>query len=213
MDILVCNFRQLARRGTSVAALSLLAFGAHAQMSQRPAPMNQQGPAQQAPSQQLMQQVLAKRAEIQNLGQELQQIQQETLEANPELAKERDELVTLMDTKMVEAGHDPSASRDKIEDLQGQLQGEELSKSERQELGAELRQEMTTLQQAQGDVMQDQEVQAKRQSLNENLVSAMEEQNPKTEELISDLQTAQREYRQLASRMQQQQGGGMPRGN
>jgi len=213
MDILVRNLRQLARRGTSVAVLSLFALGAHAQISQQPAPMNQQGSAQQAPSQQLMQQVLAKRAEIQNLGQELQQIQQETLEANPELAKQRDELVTLMDTKMVEAGHDPSASRDKIEELQGQLQGEELTKSERQELGTELRQEMTTLQQAQGNVMQDQEVQAKRQSLNEDLVSAMEEQNPKTEELISDLQSAQREYRQLASRIQQQQGGGMPPGN
>jgi len=72
---------------------------------------------------------------------------------------------------------------------------------------------MTTLQQAQGNVMQDQEVQAKRQSLNEDLVSAMEEQNPKTEELISDLQSAQREYRQLASRIQQQQGAGMPPGN
>lgn len=210
MDILVRNLRRLARRGISVAVLSLFALGAQAQLSQQPDSMAQ---PRQAPSQQLMQQVLAKRAEIQNLGQELQQIQQETLEANPELAKERDELVTLMDTKMVEAGHDPSSSRDKIEELQGQLQGEELTESERQELGAELRQEMTTLQQAQGDVMQDQDVQAKRQSLNENLVAAMEEQDPKTEELISDLQTAQREYRQLASRVQQQRGGGMPRGN
>lgn len=208
MDCLVRNLRRLAGSGTSVAVLTLFALGSQAQMSQQPAPM----PRQQ-PSQQLVQQVLAKRAEIQNLGQELQRIQQETLEANPELAQQRDELVTLMDTKMVEAGHDPDASRDKIEELQGQMQGEELTESERRELGAELRQEMTVLQQAQGDVMQDQEVQVKRQSLNENLVSAMEEQDPKTEELISDLQTAQREYRQLASRMQQQQGGGMPPGN
>lgn len=210
-----------AQRTAIATALTLLALsGANAQMSQQPAPDAQpqkpitppQAPMSPAPAQQPMQQILAKRAEIQELGQELQQIQQATIEANPELATQRDELVTLMDTKMIDAGHDPSANRDQIEQLQDELQEGELSESERKTLRSELQQEIATLQQAQGQVMQDEEVRSKRQSLNEGLVSAMQEQNPQTTELIRELQTARQEYQQLASQLQRQQGSGTPPG-
>lgn len=209
-------------RTATTAALSLLALaGAHAQMAQQPAPMKPQQPAAQqpapvsppqAPAQQPMQQILAKRAEIQQLGAELQEIQDATMDANPELAAQRDELVTLMDTKMLDAGYDATAGREKIENLQGQLQGEELSQEDRQALRAQVQRELSSLEQAQGEAMKDQEVQTKRQALNENLVEAMEEQNPQTEELISDLRSASQEYRQLARQMQQQQGATTPPG-
>lgn len=154
----------------------------------------------------LMQQVQQKQAEIQQLNQQLAQIQQETIEANPELADQRDELLANVDDKMVQAGHDPEASREKIGELQEQLQGGELSDEESQSVAQEIRQEQTTLQQAQGQAMQDEAIRTEIESLNEGLVAAMSEQNPQTEQLIAQLQSAQQEYQALMQRAMQQQG-------
>ncbi len=161
----------------------------------------------------LMQQVQQKRAEIEQLNQQLMQIQENTIEANPELATQRDELISFVDEKMAETGYDAEAARGRIEKLQGEMQSGDLSAEQEQQHRQQLRQEMTSMQQAQGQVMQDEEFQAKRQALNENLVAAMQEQNPKTDELISQLQTAQQEYQQLAQQAMQQHGGGMGMGS
>jgi len=178
----------------AVAMLSGVAFG-----QQQAAPGGQAG--------ELMQQVQQKQAEIQQLNQQLAQIQQATIEANPELADQRDELLANVDEKMAEAGHDPEASRDKIEDLNEQLQGGDLSADESQSVSQELRQEQSSLQQAQSQAMQDEAIRTEMQSLNENLVAAMREQNPQTDELIAQLQSAQQEYQALMQRAMQQQGG------
>lgn len=173
------------------------------------AAVSQQAPQQSAPGAQaggLMQQVQQKQAQIQQLNQQLAQIQQATLEANPELADQRDDLLTNVDEHMIEAGHDPDASREKIGDLQEQLQGGELSTEDSQSLAQEIRQEQTQLQQAQRQAMQDEAIQAEIQSLNDGLVEAMREQNPQTEQLIAQLQTAQQEYQALMQRAMQQQG-------
>lgn len=154
----------------------------------------------------LMQQVQQKQAEIQQLNQQLAQIQQETIEANPELADQRDELLENVEDKMVQAGHDPEASREKIGELQEQLQGGELSDEESQSVAQEIRQEQSTLQQAQGQAMQDEAIRTEIQSLNEQLVAAMREQDPQSEQLIAQLQSAQQEYQALMQRAMQQQG-------
>lgn len=191
--------------------VALLGTAAAAQeRQQQPAPELPQSQSQsqsQAQKQQLMQQIMTKRAEIEELNEQLQEIQQATLESNPEIAEQRDDFVSLMDSRMAEAGHDPAASRDRIENLQGQLQDQELSQQKRESVGQELREEVSDLQQAQQQAMQGQEVQAQRESLNEDLMSAMAEQDPKTEQLISKLRTAQQEYQQLVSQARQQQSG------
>lgn len=153
----------------------------------------------------LMQQVQQAQAQIQELSQQLAQIQQATMEANPDLAEQRDELLANVDEKMVEAGHDPDASREEIGDLQEQLQGGELSTEESQSVTQEIRQAQTQLQQAQREAMQDDAIQVEIQSLNEGLIEAMREHNPQTEQLIAQLQTAQQEYQSLMQRAMQQQ--------
>jgi len=213
---------RISAGGLLAALLAAAGTGAVAQVRQpdAPAPASPQ-PRQPAaptpppgPSRQVIQQLGAKRAEIQEMGTELKEIQQAAMEANPELAARREDLVTLVDTKLVEAGHDPAASRDKIEDLQGQLQGGELARDEQRAVSQELRREVSTLQQAQNQVMRGEEVRTRQQSLNEDLLAAMEEQDPRTEELVADLRQAQQQYQQLVNEARQQQSGGMsPQGN
>lgn len=200
----------LLRAAGAAAVLTLGAVNVSAQQMPEGHPGGMMAPnSQGSQGSGLMQQVQAKRAEIQQLNQQLMEIQESTIEANPELAEQRDDLISFVDEKMAESGYDAEAARGRIEKLQGEMQSGDLSAEEQQQNRQQLRQEMTSMQQAQGEIMQDEEFQAKRQSLNENLVAAMQEQNPKTDELISRLQTAQQEYQQLAQQAMQQQGGGM----
>lgn len=171
-----------------------------------------QAQEQSAPGQpsELLQQVQQKQAEIQQLNEQLSAIQQNTIEANPGLADKRDAFMAKVDEKMAESGHDPEASRQKMDELRGQIEGGELSQDEAQQVAQELRTEQSAMQQAQGQAMQDPEVQADIQSLNQELVAAMREQNPQTDELISQLQSAQQEYQALMQEAMQKHGGSDP---
>lgn len=159
---------------------------------------------------QLLQQVQQKQAEIQQLNEQLAAIQQHTIEANPGLADKRDAFMAKVDEKMAASGHDPEASRQKMEELRGQIDAGDLSDEEAQEVAQDLRAEQAAMQQAQGQAMQDPEVQADIQSLNQELVAAMREQDPQTDELISQLQTAQQEYQALMQQAMQKHGGSDP---
>ncbi|WP_405231230.1 hypothetical protein [Lentisalinibacter salinarum] len=199
----------LLRAAGTAAVLVFGAASVGAQQMPEGHPGGMMAPNAQGQGNELIQKVQAKRAEIQQLNQQLMQIQEKTIEANPELAKQRDDLISFVDEKMAETGYDAEAARGRIEELQGEMQSGELSAEEQQQNRQQLRQEMTSMQQAQGQIMQDEEFQAKREALNENLVAAMQEQDPQTDELISRLQTAQQEYQQLAQQAMQQHGGGM----
>ncbi len=187
--------------GLSGAVLALVALAA--------APLQAQQGSVGEPSE-LLQQVQQKQGEIQQLNQQLAEIQQSTIEANPSLADQRDEFMAMIDDKMSESGVDPEQSRQKMEDLQGRLESGELSEEETQTASEQLRQEQNTMRQAQGQAMQDPEVQARIQSLNEELLAAMREQNPETDDLISRLQTAQQEYQALMQQAMQKHGGSDP---
>lgn len=199
----------LLRAAGTAAVLVFGAVSVSAQQMPEGHPGGMMAPNSQGQGNELIQKVQAKRAEIQQLNQQLMQIQENTIEGNPELAKQRDDLISFVDEKMAETGYDAEAARGRIEKLQGEMQSGELSTEEEQQHRQQLRQEMTSMQQAQGQIMQDEEFQAKREALNESLVAAMQEQNPQTDQLITRLQSAQQEYQQLAQQAMQQQGGGM----
>lgn len=188
-----------------VAFCGALALTAGTAVAQQAAPGAQ-------PGGDLMQQVQQKQAEMQQINQQLAQIQEATLEANPELADQRDALIASVDEKMEATGHDPEASREKMEELQAQLQSGELSDEENQSVAQEMRREQSAMQQAQNQVLQDEDIQAGVQNLNEALVEAMREQNSGTDQLIARLQSVQQEYQALMQRAMQAQQQSAPPG-
>lgn len=198
------NFSNSSRRlSLACAAAALLAVGTAPVGAQQ---MPEGHPGMGSGASELMQQIQAKRMEIERVNQQLMEIQRAAMEANPELAQQRDDLISLVDTKMGEAGYDTEAGRQRIEKLQSDMQSGDLSAEEQEANRQALRQEMGSMQQAQGQVMQDEEFQSRREALNENLVEAMEKQSPETEGLIAQLERLQQEYRQLAQQAMQQQG-------
>jgi len=154
-----------------------------------------------------MQQLQAKRNELEALNQQLTELRDKAIESNPELAAQRDALQSSLETGMNDAGYDMAEGRARIEELQGQMQSGELSAEEQQEKGQALRSEVADMREAQGEAMENAEFKKRRQALNENMIAAMKEVDPQAEALIQDLQVAQREYQQLAQQAMQQRGG------
>ena len=152
-----------------------------------------------------MQQLQAMQARMQELNQQLMEIQEATIEANPGLEARRDALIELVDAKMIEAGHQPEAQRDEIEAMAEALDGTDLVGAARDSMMQEIRVEQQSLQQAQQQAMQAPEVQEQMETLNEELVVAMEEYNPRTTELIQELQSTQQRFQALLQQAMQQQ--------
>lgn len=195
-------------RGAAVAAVAV-AFAVTASLSLAQ-PMKSQGSAVQggpAGGGEFMQQLQAKRNELEALNQQLTELRDRAIEANPELAQQRDALQSSLETGMKDAGYDMTEGRARIEELQGQMQGGELTPAEQQEKNQALRSELGEMRAAQGEAMEDAEFKKRREALNEDMIAAMKEVDPQAETLIRDLQVAQREYQQLAQQAMQQRGG------
>lgn len=191
------------RSGLLVLFLTTSALGgaALAQDTQEDSGQNSLQDGQQAPMKALQQY----RQEIQKINEYLFEIQKSTLEANPEIARQREQLIERVDAEMQESGLAPQATRERIQSLRQQLQTGELSQEESQAVTQELRKAQGSLQQARQQAMQNEEIRQEQQELSENLVTAMIERQPDTEQLLVELQRARERYRSILQNAIQQQ--------
>lgn len=158
--------------------------------------------AQQMPQQQMPQQADETQMEFQQLQQRLAQIQEDAMDNNPDLQKQRDELLDLVMEKMEAEGYDPDAKIGTLENFQERMQEEDLSEDQRQELIAEAQSAQQRLQQAEQTAMQDEEVVAAYQDFQEAMITAMRNEDEEVEAISQRLQQIQMEMQQ---QMQQQQ--------
>jgi regulator of replication initiation timing len=168
-----------------------------------PAAAQMQGP-ETAPGAQrgLIQAVMAKRAEIQEINQQLALIRETAIEENPALAAEQEAFAEKVEAEMADAGLEPQQRRETLESIVSRLQDEALPQQERQRLAQEYRQEVSELQQAQAQLMGENDaLRAEQAALGEKLREAMQAEDPQTETLIAQLQSAQQEYRELAGQI------------
>ncbi|QIT57176.1 hypothetical protein HC341_07840 [Aquisalimonas sp. 2447] len=147
--------------------------------------------------------------ELQQIQQRLAEVQQQALEDNPGLEAQRDELEDLVVRKMEEAGYDPDSSMETLENVQGQIQDESLSDEERQQMLQEAQQAQQDLQEAQQVAMQDDEVVEAQQAFQDDLMDAMRDIEPDTDEMIEDFQRIQEEMQGGMGGQGGQGGGGM----
>ena len=199
------TFSRIHTRSLLAAASLFLSVTVSAQT----APSASEGLQPSAGQVQMMQQIQQKQAEIQQLNQQLGSIQEATMEANPELAERREELIQLVDSKIEAAGIDAETEREELDALQRKLGADDVSTEQSQQRQAEFQRRGQAYQEAQNQAMQSPEVQTLGAELNADLVAAMQKQNPQTDELISKLQSVQQEYQAMIQQaMQQQQNAG-----
>lgn len=143
---------------------------------------------------------------VRDLRQQIGQIQQKAMKNNPDLQKQQEDLKGLVKEKMKAKGQNPDEDLSRMKEIRKKLSGsEDLPKGERQKLMQEFQKTAQSFQQAQKSVMQDEEVQEARDQFRSDLMAAMKEENPKVEQMIQDMEQAQKDFQQL---MQDRFSGG-----
>jgi hypothetical protein len=162
---------------TSILALSLMVAGAAAQT---PAP-----PSDDAAEQNLEQ------MRLQQIQQELATIQQTAFAENPQLQSLNDDLEELVTTTMQDLGYDPDGIVESLEAAQEKLEAGDLSEMERQVVIQEAQAAQQQFQAGQQAALQDSQVVAAQETLRDELLDAMREQEPATDALITEFEELQ----------------------
>jgi hypothetical protein len=194
-------------RGGALAAV-LGALGASAVLAQPMKPGGAPGASGGSDAAVLMQRLQEKRDRLDELNEQLMALQQQAIDANPDLASEREALQDYVEAGMKDAGYNVAEGRARVEELQADLESDSLSSSEQQESRQALRAELGDMREAQQKVMDGDEFKEKRNALNEGVLAAMEEQDPEVRTLLAELQRAQAEYQLMAQQIMQEQQGG-----
>lgn len=147
------------------------------------------------------QELRAAHKRVQKLRQEIGQIQQTALKNNPELQKKKKEMRSLILDTMKEDGYTPEADLSRMRELRSKMSkgGKDLPKGERKKLLQEFRKKSQRLMEAQQKALKKEKVQKARDNFRDDLLAAMKEEDPKTEELLKDLKKAQKEFNGLLS--------------
>ncbi len=154
------------------------------------------------------QDLLQLRQAIMVLERDIAMIQQKTLKAHPELAKQRDALTKLIGDTARANGFDPDATIKRMQELRQRYQAKDVTAAEKKTLAAEYTKKQSAMRQAMQTVAQDQKVEAARKKFIDAMTVAMRKTDAKTDGLLKDLKAKQLEFRsKLVAAMQQGQAG------
>ncbi len=179
----------------------------------------QTGGAQPTPAVQLpketVQKLKAKQMEIQQLTSQLREVEKKATAADPTLQDKQEKYRDLVMRTMKDEGFDPKAAMERMRALQAELQGgTDLDTQQRQQKMQTLGQRRREFHQRQQQAMQVDEVKTAREALSEDIKSAMEEQDPRFQDEVAQLNQLRQEYRALLRQalMQRQGDGQTPQG-
>jgi hypothetical protein len=133
-------------------------------------------------------------AQAQALQQELMQIQNATLEANPALVDRQEQLGTLVRETMRENGHTPEADLEKMSEIRETLEAGDVGDAERETLVTEFQELRAEFVGARQQAAADPQVQEEQQAFQEALLTAMREQDPRTDQLMQQMAQLQQRY-------------------
>lgn len=185
--------RMITRGFTTIAlatALSLLAAPVFAQSTEGNG--GGQGGGEAAALQQ----------ELRDLQRQLAEIRTAAMENNPELQERQTSLQNQVMTRMRDEGVNPEQDIRELQDLATRLRSGDLSQSEQQELAREYQQTRQELLEARRTALDDENIRQAQQDFREDLVTAMEAENPDVRALIEEFEATREALRE------QMQGGG-----
>lgn len=181
----------------AVAALAFSGASMAADAGNDAAQGQQQGQGQQQ-TQQLMQQ-------YRQDAQQLKQIHDKTVEANPDLAKEQDQFQEQVKTAVKQNGYDVDKGQKRMQAMAEKLQSKDLSDDEKASTMKKFQAERQKMVSARDAALKDPSVQKAGQQLEQHTIKAMKKQNDKTGDLLSDMEGTRDK---LQASMPQQQSGG-----
>ncbi len=178
------SFGQIRTRTLLTAFTALITFAPlHAQQQGEATSQAGVSPAQEE-QQQAFEQA---RNEYVATQRRLEQIQRDTIQARPELQKQEQAFNDLVIKEMKKQGHSPKQDKVEIEKLQEQLQNNEVPDTKREALMSEFQEKVMAYRKAQGEALQNQEIQKAQNDLLDAIVTAMKEHDPQTDQLIKQM--------------------------
>ena len=144
-----------------------------------------------------MQEIQSVHAEYMELQKHITQIQNDTLQAHPELKKEEESLRNLVLEKMSSSGKSAKDDMDEIIKLEQKLRSGETSEEERETLTGEYQKKAVAFRKAQNEAMKNPEVQAAQKKFMDDVMTAMKEKDPQVEQLMQQLQQKQQQLSQM----------------
>ena len=184
----------------AVAAGLVVAMPLQAEETPQPqaTPPEQAAPPAATPEQnKQMQEIQSVHAEYMELQKHITQIQNDTLQAHPELKKEEESLRNLVLEKMSSSGESAKDDMDEIIKLEQKLRSGETPEDERETLMDEYQKKAVAFRNAQNEAMKNPEVQAAQKKFMEDVMTAMKEKDPQVEQLMQQLQEKQQQLSQM----------------
>jgi hypothetical protein len=184
----------------AVAAGLVVAMPLQAEEAPQPqaTPPAQAAPPATTPEQnKQMQEIQSVHAEYMELQKHITQIQNDTLQAHPELKTEEESLRNLVLEKMSSSGKSAKDDMDEIIKLEEKLRSGETPEDERETLMGEYQKKAVAFRNAQNEAMKNPEVQAAQKKFMENVMTAMKEKDPQVEQLMQQLQEKQQQLSQM----------------
>ncbi|AOV16427.1 hypothetical protein BJI67_04495 [Acidihalobacter aeolianus] len=170
--------RVLAGLAGTFAIAAVFALGMTAQAAD-----TQPAPQGSAPDKQVMQM----EQRFMQLRSELAHTQETALKQHPELVKEETHFRELLMSTMKREGTDPKPQIETLNKLSKEIQDKKTDNAKRETLIGKARAIQAMLIRAETKAMQDHKVAAARKKLSEDTVAAMRKVNPKTDEMIAEL--------------------------
>jgi len=162
------------------------------------APQEQGAPQSETPEQnKQMQEIQGVHAEYMDLQKRLAQIQQDTLQAHPELQKQEQAWRDLILEKMSSNGKNAQEDMAEIKKIEEKLRSGETPDSDRQALMSDYQKKAMAFRDAQTQAMQNPDVQAAQKKLSDAIVTAMKEKDPQTEQLIEQMKQKEQQLSQM----------------
>ncbi|MBV1843595.1 hypothetical protein [Photobacterium ganghwense] len=124
---------------------------------------------------------------INAIQRDLTSIRQQALKANPELVEQAKAFESAYKEKAQEIGYNPEEFIAQAQELQVKIRDEGLSEQERSDLLHDFAKAKQTLAKQRQTLLEDESLMALQNELQNNTLTAMKNHNPKTEELVSEL--------------------------
>jgi len=158
-------------------------------------------PEQQA----FVQEFLKKQGELNRIQERLAQVEQQVVENNSEVQALRSDLEGKVADRMREAGVEPDSIIDELQGIAGKLDGGISDEAERNSLIQEFETKREQFLSAQQRALQDAEVQATQEKLQDTVLTAMKQIEPDTESMLDQLRAKERELQEMQLRAMQMQ--------
>lgn len=140
-------------------------------------------------------------------AQQLKQIHDKAVKNNPQLSKEQNQFQSKVKNAIKQQGYDIQDGQDRMQSMAKKLQSGDLSDKQRKQIMQKFQNERQKMVKARNKALSKPDVKKSGEKLQNDTISAMKKQDPKTTQLISDMKSKRDKLQQSVQSQTGKSGG------